>query len=62
MTWIQQFPDLKAIYCCNDGMAIGAIQGVIVAGKLGEIYVCGTDGDSDAIQSVKDGNLTATVA
>ncbi|MBQ7155261.1 MAG: substrate-binding domain-containing protein [Synergistaceae bacterium] len=62
MTWIQQFPDLKAIYCCNDGMAMGAIQAVIVSGKLGEIYVCGTDGDSDAIQSVKDGNLTATVA
>ena len=62
MTWIQQFPDLKAIYCCNDGMAMGAIQAVIVAGKLGEIYVCGTDGDSDAIQSVKDGNLTGTVA
>ena len=62
MTWIQQFPDLKAIYCCNDGMAMGAIQAVIVAGKLGEIYVCGTDGDSDAVQSVKDGNLTGTVA
>ena len=62
MTWIQQFPDLKAIYCCNDGMAMGAIQAVIVSGKLGEIYVCGTDGDSDAIQSVKEGNLTATVA
>ena len=62
MTWIQQFPDLKAIYCCNDGMAMGAIQAVIVAGKVGEIYVCGTDGDTDAVQSVKDGNLTATVA
>lgn len=62
MTWIQQFPDLKAIYCCNDGMAMGAIQAVITEGKLGQIYVCGTDGDADAIQSVKDGNLTATVA
>ena len=62
MTWIQQFPELKAIYCCNDGMAMGAIQAVIVAGKVGEIYVCGTDGDGDAIESVANGELTATVA
>jgi len=62
LTWIQQFPDLKAIYCCNDGMAMGAIQAVINENKLGQIYVCGTDGDADAIQSVNEGNLTATVA
>ena len=62
MTWIDQFPDLKAIYCCNDGMAMGAIQAVITAGKVGQIYVCGTDGDSDAIASVAAGELTGTVA
>ena len=62
LTWIQQFPNLKAIYCCNDTMAMGAIQAVITSGKLGEIYVCGTDGDKDAIESVKNGELTATVA
>lgn len=61
-TWIEQFPDLKAIYCCNDGMAMGAIQAVINAGKVGQIYVCGTDGDGDAIASVAEGNLTGTVA
>ena len=51
LTWIQQYPNLKAIYCCNDGMAMGAIQALIVSQKLGQIYVCGTDGDGDAIQS-----------
>lgn len=61
-TWIEQYPNLKAIYCCNDGMAMGAIQAVINAGKLGQIYVCGTDGDADAIASVAEGNLTGTVA
>lgn len=61
-TYISQFPNLKAIYCCNDGMAMGAIQAVINANKLGEIYVCGTDGDADAITSVAEGKLTATVA
>ena len=62
LTWIQQYPNLKAIYCCNDGMAMGVIQAVITSGKLGEIYVCGTDGDKDAVESVKNGELTATVA
>ena len=62
LTWIQQFPNLKAIYCCNDTMAMGAVQAVISSGKLGEIFVCGTDGDKDAVESVKNGELTATVA
>ena len=62
LTWCQQFPNLKAIYCCNDGMAMGAIQGVKNDGKLGQILVCGTDGDKDAIDSVNNGELTATVA
>ena len=43
-------------------MAMGVIQAVITSGKLGEIYVCGTDGDKDAVESVKNGELTATVA
>lgn len=61
-TWITQYPDLKAIYCCNDGMAMGVMQAIANAGKTGEILLCGTDGDSDAIEAVAAGNMTATVA
>ncbi|SHH53404.1 allose-binding protein [Anaerosphaera aminiphila DSM 21120] len=59
---IQQNPDLKGIYCCNDTMALGAVQAVINADKLGEIFVVGTDGDTEAIDSVNKGELSATVA
>ena len=64
-TWCLQYPDLKAIYCCNDGMAAGARQAVAASGL--DIKVCGTDGDADAIQAVAglatDGvSMTATVA
>lgn len=52
--------NLKAIYCCNDTMAMGAYQAVADSGK--EVIVVGTDGNSDAIESVKNGGLTATVA
>ena len=60
--WITQYPNLKAIYCCNDGMAAGVRQAIANAGKTGEILLCGTDGDDDAIAAVADGTMTATVA
>lgn len=61
-TLIQQNPNLKAIYCCNDGMAAGVRQAIANAGKTGEILLCGTDGDADAIQAVAEGTMAATVA
>ena len=57
---INAHPDLAAIYCCNDTMAMGVQEAVAASGK--DIKVCGTDGNADAIQSVADGNLAATVA
>ena len=58
--YITAHPNLKAIYCCNDTMAMGVQEAVEASGK--DIKVCGTDGNDDAIQSVADGKLTATVA
>lgn len=58
--YITANPNLKAIYCCNDTMAMGVQEAVEASGK--DIKVCGTDGNEDAIQSVADGKLAATVA
>jgi ribose transport system substrate-binding protein len=60
-TLIIKYPDLKAVYCNNDTMAMGALEAVKAAGKLGELMVVGNDGTSEAIQSIKDGELSATV-
>ncbi len=60
--WITQYPDLKAIYVCNDGMAAGVRQAIISAGKVDDILCCGTDGDDDALEAVANGQMTATVA
>ena len=57
---INKHENLAAIYCCNDTMAMGAYQAVSDSGK--DIVVVGTDGNSDAIASVKAGGLTATIA
>lgn len=59
---IQRYPDLKAIYAANDTMALGALQAVKNAGKLEKIKIVGTDGMPEAVQSVKDGELAATIA
>lgn len=57
---INKYPELKGIYCANDTMAMGAQQAVEESGK--DIVVVGTDGNADAVASVKAGQLAATVA
>ncbi|MEK3991635.1 D-allose transporter substrate-binding protein [Robertmurraya sp. FSL R5-0851] len=59
---IQRYPDLTAIYACNDTMALGALQAVQNAGKQDQIIVVGTDGAPEAVDSVNAGQLTATIA
>jgi len=55
-------PDVKAILCNNDLMAIGAIEALKEAGyKPGEVLVSGGDGDRAALDLIKEGWLTATI-
>lgn len=55
-------PDLRAIYCANDTMALGAVEAVFAAGKGGQVVVVGTDGIKDARDAIIEGRLAATVA
>ena len=58
-TWIQQNPDLKAIFCNNDDMALGVVEAVQEANP--DILVIGVDGIGEAYDSIRDGKLDATV-
>lgn len=58
-TLLQQYPDLAGIYCNNDTMAMGAVEAVIAADS--ECVIVGTDGTSEATESIKAGELDATV-
>lgn len=58
---LQRYPNIKAIYCCNDTMALGAQQAVENARKQDAIIVVGTDGTPEAFQSIKEGRLKATM-
>ena len=53
-------PDLGGFYAANDTMALGIVQAVSNNGS--EALVIGTDGNEDALQSIADGELTATVS
>lgn len=57
---LQAQPDVKAVFCQNDEMALGAIEAIKASGK--DIVVVGFDGNEDAINAVKEGSMSATVA
>jgi D-allose transport system substrate-binding protein len=57
---LNRHPELKAIYACNDTMALGALRAVENLGM--DVIVVGTDGVPEAIEAVKEGRLAATIA
>ncbi|WP_054957652.1 ribose ABC transporter substrate-binding protein RbsB [Paenibacillus dakarensis] len=57
---LQGNPGIKAVFAHNDEMALGAIEAIQSTGK--NIMVIGFDGNEDALNSIKAGNLTATIA
>ena len=58
---ITEHPELKAILCANDNMAMGAIAAIKQAGKSGEIQVVGFDNIKASHELLRDGSLLATV-
>lgn len=58
---INEHPDLKAILCANDDMALGAVAALNGAGKLGSVYVVGFDNIAAVQQLLKEGRVLCTV-
>lgn len=60
--WIQAYGDqINAVFCQNDEMALGALNALVQAGKKDNVLVVGVDAIDDALKSVKDGKMDATV-
>jgi len=55
-------PDVKAVFCANDNMALGAVEALKAAGKLEDVIVVGFDANPDAAASILAGAMTATIA
>jgi len=58
---LQAHSDIKAVFCGNDAMAMGAYQALLAAGKADKVKVFGFDGADDVVRSVAEGKITATV-
>ena len=57
---LTEHPQLKAILCANDSMALGAVAAVTAAGKTGAVKVVGFDNIAAVRPMLADGRVTAT--
>lgn len=57
---IQGNGNIQAVFAHNDEMALGALEAINSVGK--DVIVIGFDGTDDALASIRNGQLTATVA
>jgi ribose transport system substrate-binding protein len=55
-------PDVPGVFCINDNEALGAVEALKAAGKLGQVMVVGFDANPDAVTAVAAGDMAATVA
>jgi ribose transport system substrate-binding protein len=57
---LQAHPDIRAVFCGNDAMALGAYQALLGAGRAGTVKVFGFDGSQDAVKAIAAGKMSAT--
>ncbi len=57
---LSEHPELKAILCSNDSMALGALAAVKAAGREGGVRIVGFDNISAIQEAVKSGAVLAT--
>ncbi len=57
---LQAQPEIKAVFAHNDEMALGALKAIEASGR--DIMVVGFDATDDAVMSVEEGKMAATVA
>lgn len=57
---LQANPEIDAVFCGNDAMAMGAYRALVAAGKDGHVKVFGFDGADDVVRLIAEGKITAT--
>jgi inositol transport system substrate-binding protein len=58
--WLQIYPQIDAVVCGNDNMALGALHALKAAGKSG-VLISGVDAVDDALKAVAAGDMSQTV-
>ena len=59
-TIMQANPDIDAVFCGNDAMAMGAFQALQAAGKEYKVKIFGFDGAGDVIEKIREKKIVAT--
>lgn len=60
---LQTYPDLDAVLCCADDVALGASRAIQQANRQDDgIVICGFDGISSGVEAVVNGTISCTVA
>lgn len=59
-TIMQANPDIDAVFCGNDAMAMGAFQALKSAGKAYKVKIFGFDGAGDVIEKIREKKIVAT--
>lgn len=59
--YLTKYPDLSGVFVHSDDMAMGALQAIKAAGKLGKIKVVGHDGSKEAVDAIQDGSMYGSV-
>jgi ABC-type sugar transport system substrate-binding protein len=57
---LQKNPDIQAVFCGNDAMAMGAYQALVSASKADKIKVFGFDGADDVVKLIAEKKIAAT--
>jgi len=57
---LQAHPNIKAVFCGNDAMAMGAYQALVTAGKDKQVKVFGFDGADEVVKMIAEGKIAAT--
>ena len=57
---LSEHPELKALLCANDNMALGAVAAIQAAGKTGQVLVVGFDNIGAIRPMLADGRVIAT--
>lgn len=59
-TIMQANPDIDAVFCGNDAMAMGAYQALQSAGKADKVKIFGFDGSNEVVEKIAEGKIVAT--
>jgi ribose transport system substrate-binding protein len=57
---LQSNPQIDAVFCGNDAMAMGAYQALVAAGKADQVNVFGFDGADDVVRLIAEKKIVAT--